>query len=35
MSGPNLPYSAGPDPHRYAATGASALHLDDSQGAHR
>lgn len=35
MSGPNLPYFAGPDPHRPAPTGAPAFQLDDSLGAHR
>jgi len=35
MSGPNLPYSAGLDPHQYAPGWAPALYLDDSPGAQR
>ena len=35
MSGPNLPYSAGLDPHQYAPGRVPALYLDDSLGAQR
>jgi len=35
MSGPNLPHSAGLDPHQYAPDWAPALYLDDSPGAQR
>lgn len=35
MSGPNLPYSAGLDPHQYAPDRAPALYLNDSLGAQR